>query len=134
MRQTKKAAIKIYYSPLAPFIYEKDEALYGIDYDILMERAKAAGADHPVLHTRLAKKGEKLKTLDGAEREPAHRPSLPGRFEFPGFGRQGRERDHFPQRTARREGRVPAHVHDAGAVRRGAPETDSDGVEVMGCA
>jgi phenylalanyl-tRNA synthetase beta chain len=48
---------------------ELGEPLHAFDYDILLERAREAGADHPTIITRLAEKGEKLTTLDGEERE-----------------------------------------------------------------
>lgn len=44
---------------------EVGEPLHAFDYDILVQRA---GGGSPVIHTRSARKGEKLTTLDGVER------------------------------------------------------------------
>ena len=47
---------------------ELGEPLHAFDYDVLLERAKAAGAEKPTIITRAAQPGEKLVTLDGEER------------------------------------------------------------------
>ncbi len=47
---------------------ELGEPLHAFDYDVLLQRAKAAGADHPTIITRPAVPGEKLVTLDDIER------------------------------------------------------------------
>lgn len=47
---------------------EIGEPLHAFDYDILLQRAKADGQDHPTIITRRAKKDEKLVTLDDTER------------------------------------------------------------------
>ena len=48
---------------------EVGQPLHAFDYDVLVERAKASGADVPTLITRLPKPGERLETLDGADRK-----------------------------------------------------------------
>lgn len=48
---------------------ETGQPLHAFDHDILLQRAKASGAEVPTLLTRLAEAGEKLETLDGADRE-----------------------------------------------------------------
>ncbi len=45
---------------------ELGEPLHAFDYDVLLERA---GGAQPTIITRFAKKGERLTTLDGVERE-----------------------------------------------------------------
>jgi len=47
---------------------EIGEPLHAFDYDILLERAKAASQDHPIIITRPAQKRERLVTLDDVER------------------------------------------------------------------
>jgi phenylalanyl-tRNA synthetase beta chain len=47
---------------------ELGEPLHAFDYDILLQRAKAAGQDYPTIITRSAQQGEKLTTLDDVER------------------------------------------------------------------
>jgi phenylalanyl-tRNA synthetase beta chain len=47
---------------------EVGEPLHAFDYDVLLARAKAAGAAAPTLITRRAEHGEKLQTLDGEVR------------------------------------------------------------------
>lgn len=47
---------------------EVGEPLHAFDYDVLLERAKAAGAELPTMITRAAQPGEELVTLDGAKR------------------------------------------------------------------
>ncbi len=48
---------------------EVGQPLHAFDYDVLVERARASGAGTPTLITRLPEPGERLETLDGAERE-----------------------------------------------------------------
>ncbi len=48
---------------------EVGEPLHAFDYDVLVQRAKAAGAEMPTIITRSAEAGEKLVTLDGIERQ-----------------------------------------------------------------
>src|SRR3989304_4216049 len=45
-------------------MFEMGEPLHAFDYDILVQRA---GGDPPALHTRTARPGERLTTLDGIE-------------------------------------------------------------------
>jgi phenylalanyl-tRNA synthetase beta chain len=47
---------------------ELGEPLHAFDYDILLDRARAAGQDYPTIITRPAEPGEKLVTLDDIER------------------------------------------------------------------
>jgi phenylalanyl-tRNA synthetase beta chain len=47
---------------------EIGEPLHAFDYDILMKRAKSAGCQSPKIITRPASQGERLVTLDGADR------------------------------------------------------------------
>jgi phenylalanyl-tRNA synthetase beta chain len=49
-------------------MFEIGEPLHAFDYDVLLRRAKAAGAAAPTIITRPAKAGEKLVTLDKVER------------------------------------------------------------------
>jgi phenylalanyl-tRNA synthetase beta chain len=48
---------------------EIGQPLHAFDYDKLVERARASGADIPTIITRLAEPGETLTTLDGQERK-----------------------------------------------------------------
>ena len=48
---------------------EVGEPLHAFDYDVLVKRAKAAGAATPTIITRAAEAGEKLVTLDDVERK-----------------------------------------------------------------
>ena len=48
---------------------EVGQPLHAYDYDVLVERAKASGAEVPTLTTRLPEPGERLETLDGVDRE-----------------------------------------------------------------
>ncbi|MBG7610472.1 MAG: phenylalanine--tRNA ligase subunit beta [Anaerolineae bacterium] len=48
---------------------EIGEPLHAFDYDVLQERAQAAGQEAPTIITRLAAPGEKLLTLDDVERQ-----------------------------------------------------------------
>ncbi len=48
---------------------ETGQPLHAFDYDVLVERAKSTGADVPTLITRLPEPGERLETLDGADRK-----------------------------------------------------------------
>ena len=50
---------------------EIGQPLHAFDYDVLVERARASGAEVPTLITRLPEPGERLETLDGALRELA---------------------------------------------------------------
>ena len=47
---------------------EMGEPLHAFDYDILLNRARAAGQNSPTIITRPADQGEKLVTLDDVER------------------------------------------------------------------
>ncbi len=47
---------------------ELGEPLHAFDYDVLLARARKAGAEKPTIITRAAQPGEKLVTLDGEER------------------------------------------------------------------
>ncbi len=47
---------------------ETGQPLHAFDYDVLVERAKRSGAEVPTLITRLPEPGERLTTLDGADR------------------------------------------------------------------
>jgi len=48
---------------------EIGQPLHAFDYDVLAERARASGSEVPTLITRLPEPGERLTTLDGADRE-----------------------------------------------------------------
>ncbi len=48
---------------------EIGEPLHAFDYDILLERARQAGANAPTIITRAAQQGETLTTLDGVTRK-----------------------------------------------------------------
>ncbi len=50
---------------------EVGQPLHAFDYDVLVERAEASGAEVPTLITRLPESGERLETLDGVDRELA---------------------------------------------------------------
>ncbi len=50
---------------------EVGQPLHAFDYDQLVRRARASGAEVPTLITRLPEPGERLETLDGALRELA---------------------------------------------------------------
>jgi phenylalanyl-tRNA synthetase beta chain len=47
---------------------EIGEPLHAFDYDVLLQRARGSGKDHPTIITRPARKGETLVTLDEVQR------------------------------------------------------------------
>jgi len=48
---------------------ELGQPLHAFDYDLLLERAKRTGHDIPTIIVRRAREGERMRTLDGVERE-----------------------------------------------------------------
>lgn len=48
---------------------ELGQPLHAFDYDLLLERARQTGHDVPTIIMRRARKGERMTTLDGIERE-----------------------------------------------------------------
>lgn len=50
-------------------LLEWGQPLHAFDYDLLKERARRSGQEKPAIIVRTAHAGEKMKTLDGVERE-----------------------------------------------------------------